>query len=77
MENENDFYEERLKICRECGLGKETARGLVCDPSKYIDVNDKTTIYRTAGINRRRGCGCAIQISKAKNPNAKCIVGKW
>ena len=38
MFNANEgLYEERMKICKECPLYKETPVGPICNPKLYIN----------------------------------------
>lgn len=76
MFDDNELYEERMAICRECGLFKETFNGPICNPKKYIDLTDKTTIYDTFGLNRKSGCSCRLE-KRTRIPHAHCIAGKW
>lgn len=74
--NNQDLYEERIKICKECGLYKETMMGPICNPKLYISVEDKTTISNTPKVGFKRGCSCRLS-SKCRVKFAKCIVEKW
>lgn len=56
-----DLREKRERICMECGLYKETSFGPVCNPNKYINTEDKTTISDTPRIGYRRGCSCRLR----------------
>lgn len=70
------LYEERMKVCKECPLYKETPMGPICNPRLYISESDKITISDRPKIGYKRGCGCALN-RKTKLPSAKCIVMKW
>lgn len=74
MVNE-ELYNERLEICKNCPLGLETARGLICNPKLYINKEDKTSISKIPKMGYVRGCACLMS-TKAKQEYAKCIVGK-
>ena len=74
--NTDGLYEERMKICKECGLYKETMMGPVCNAKLYISTEDKTTISNIPKIGFKKGCGCMLD-RKAKLKFAKCIVEKW
>lgn len=74
--NNQDLYEERMKICKECGLYKETMMGPICNPKLYISIEDKTTISNTPKVGFKRGCSCRLS-SKCRVKFAKCIVEKW
>lgn len=71
-----ELSEERLKICKQCGMYKETYRGPVCDSHKFISEEDKTSISEVWKPGYRRGCDCRLDV-KATRPSARCIVGKW
>lgn len=74
-EDEN-FIEKRLKICKACPLFKKGAVGGICNPNLYINETDKQTVSDRPKLGYKRGCGCLLS-RKCKVPNAKCIVGKW
>jgi len=69
-------YEERISICKACGLCKKTWDGSIrCDSTKYISPDGESVSYLPKkGWNR--GCGCNQTIA-ARNPNKHCIAGKW
>lgn len=47
MFNANEgLYEERMKICKECPLYKETPVGPICNPKLYINKEGKTSAYK-------------------------------
>lgn len=70
-----DLRELREHICMECGLYKETYLGPICNPNKYINTEDKTTISDVPRIGYKRGCSCRLN-AKWVSPNSRCIVGK-
>lgn len=76
MVNENDFYEERLKICKECPLFKDTPQGPKCNPKLYISLDDKQTTSTYPKLGFKQGCNCLLH-RKLANINSKCIAGKW
>lgn len=76
MFDDNELYEERIAICKECGLYLERPGGPICNSKLYIDVTDKTTIYNSPGLGRKRGCSCQLN-RKCRIPHAHCIVEKW
>lgn len=71
-----DLHEERMKICKECGLYKETMMGPICNPKLYISIEDKTTISDRPKVGFKRGCSCVLN-KKTRAKFAKCIVEKW
>lgn len=76
FDRRNDLREQRENICKSCGLYKESHFGPICNPNKYINVDDKTTISDIPRVGYKRGCSCRLQ-AKWLSPNSKCIVGKW
>lgn len=78
MENENDFYEERLKKCKACPLYKTTndQRKAICNPKLYLNLDDKKTTSNYPKIGFRAGCGCVLS-KRLANPNSKCVCGVW
>lgn len=76
LDNHQDLYEERMKICKECGLYKETMMGPVCNPRLYISIEDKTTISEIPKLGFKRGCGCRLNAA-CRAKFKKCIVEKW
>lgn len=69
-------YEERLAICKECPLAKETWDGMIrCDSSRYMSPDGTRTSYlpKSGWI---KGCGCYVTI-KARDLSKHCIAGKW
>ena len=70
-----DFIEKRLEICKNCPIMRMTEFGMKCDDRKWISPDGKQGSFFKK-IGWIRGCGCYIN-SKARNPNNKCICGKW
>lgn len=76
MFNANEeLYEERMKVCKECPLYKETPIGPICNPKLYINITDKTSVIDRSKIGYKSGCGCRLN-AKTRLPHGKCIVGK-
>lgn len=71
-----ELFEQRMKICKECLLYKETAMGPICNPKLYINEADKESVSDRPKIGYKRGCSCRLG-SKTRLPHAKCIVLKW
>lgn len=71
-----DIAEERLEICKKCGLYKEGTLGPICNSRLYISETDKESVSDRPRVGYKRGCGCALA-RKTRLPNAKCIVFKW
>lgn len=76
MINDNDLFNERMSICKECPLYLQTPMGSKCNPRLYISVKDKTTLSDRPRLGFRNGCNCLLD-RKLHLPNAKCVVGKW
>lgn len=69
------MLEERLNICKQCPLWKETINGPICNPNKWINPEDgKTSYFPKDGYIK--GCACLLK-HKAADPKSKCIIGKW
>lgn len=76
MENVNELYEKRMKICKECPLYLESPMGPRCNSKLYLNEIDKVTVSRVPKIGYRRGCNCLLQ-RRNLLPNARCVVNKW
>ena len=70
---ENELYESRIKICRECPLFSHNALGDVCDAKKCWDGNK---VVKYPGPDVVCGCGCRLD-AKARVRGAKCVLNKW
>lgn len=71
---ENDLYNERIKICKKCPLYSERLGG-VCDSKKCWDETKKQIVfYPGKGITC--GCGCRLQ-AKTRLISSKCVLNKW
>lgn len=72
---ENDLYESRIRICKQCPLYTETSLGPVCDSKKCFNKEtNKTQSYPSDGFI----CGCACRLNaKTRLKNAKCVLNKW
>ena len=62
FKSQQDLYEERIKICKECPLFTESKIGYICDINKIH--------------NNIRGCGCRLS-AKARLKNSECVLKKW
>lgn len=68
--------EQRLEICKQCKLvHMDPVYGPTCDSSKYMNP-DTGEISRFPRLGWIRGCNCRLAW-KTKNPNARCVAGKW
>ena len=66
--------EERLEICRNCPLYKESIDGPICNPRKWINPETgRTSYYPKEGY--KRGCACLLD-KKVHNPNNHCVANK-
>ena len=70
---ENELYESRIKICRECPLFSHSTLGDVCDAKKCWDGNK---VVKYPGPDVVCGCGCRLD-AKARVRGAKCVLNKW
>ena len=70
-----DISEQRMKICRECPLYKQTAMGPVCNSKLWLDtITGEVSEIKRPGF--KSGCGCRLQ-AKTRLSYAHCPVGKW
>ena len=69
-----DLYEERMAICKECPLYSLELGGL-CNPRLYLNpkTGDVSTHYKDGYKN---GCGCRLK-AKTRVPSAHCPNNKW
>ena len=70
---ENELYESRIKICRECPLFSHNTLEDVCDAKKCWDGNK---VVKYSGPDIICGCGCRLD-AKARVRGAKCVLNKW
>lgn len=72
---ENDLYESRIRICRQCPLYTDTVAGPICDSKKcYNSETNTVQSYPANGYT----CGCACRLNaKTRLKNAKCVLNKW
>lgn len=73
---ENDLYNKRMPICRQCPLyTKDNILGALCDNKKGYNP-------QTGEINNLpepgfvRGCGCRLE-AKNRVKKSKCVLNKW
>lgn len=73
---EEDLYNNRIKICRNCKLlRQDSIFGEVCNPSIYLNpITNETSYFKKEGFYN--GCGCILR-SKTRVKEAHCPVGKW
>lgn len=73
---EEDLFDERIKICKQCKLLKQdNIFGEVCNSRLYLNPNtDETSKIPKEGFFR--GCGCVLK-AKTRVKYAKCPAGKW
>lgn len=76
MENVDDLYENRMKICKECPLYLDSPMGARCNSRLYLSEADKKTVSDRPKLGFRAGCGCLLE-RRTKLPHAKCVIGKW
>lgn len=71
----DDLYEKRIAICKECPLGEEIYPGrIVCNSRLWINENGE--VSNTAKAGYVRGCNCEMS-RKARITSSRCIVNKW
>ena len=51
FDRRNDLREQRENICKSCGLYKESHLGPICNPNKYINVDDNKLEEIITSIN--------------------------
>lgn len=76
MENVDDLYENRMKICKECPLYLDSPMGARCNSRLYLSEADKKTVSDRPKLGFRAGCGCLLE-RRTKLLHAKCVIGKW
>lgn len=75
MNNEEDLFKKRMKICTECALYKRTDIGPVCNAALYLNVETNIAqLKRQEGLVK--GCGCRLN-AKTRLVDAKCPANKW
>ena len=70
-----DLKYERIKVCLQCPLYKDSLVGPICNSAIYWnpDTNDISPSEKEGYVN---GCGCRLA-AKTTLPNAKCPANKW
>lgn len=69
------MLEDRLKICEQCPLWKDTLNGPICNPNKWINPKDgKSSFFPKDGYVK--GCACLLK-HKAAKKESHCIANKW
>ena len=74
LKKNETLSESRLAICAVCPIGKQTAMGIMCDSTKWINKDGKVSQEEMPGYIR--GCGCRMS-AKSTLEHAKCTIGKW
>jgi len=75
LDNEEKLFNERMSICKQCPLYKETKFGPICNPDLYINP----TTQETSNLPIHgwvKGCSCRLN-AKTRSPKSKCIINKW
>lgn len=75
LNKQQDLYEQRMKICKECPLITKTTVGPICDTRKCIDGNE-TYNRKNKSPNAICGCGCRLN-AKLRLEDEKCVLNKW
>ena len=71
---EDDLSKNRMNICKECPLYKQTPLGPICNPNLYI--NEDGVVLDRPKIGFRKGCACRLN-AKTRVAHSHCIVNKW
>ena len=75
LNKEDELYQSRIKICRDCKLIKEDrVFGEICNPSLYMNAAGE--ISSTPKIGYIHGCGCMLG-SKCRVKESHCPLSKW
>lgn len=75
LNRQGSLAENRMKICKQCPLYKETSLGPICNNRLYINIEDKVSVSIYPKVGYKRGCACRLS-AKTRAPKAKCIVNK-
>lgn len=76
LNQNDDLYQERIKVCKECKLIKtDKIFGEVCNPSLYINP-ETNEASKTPKLGFLNGCGCILR-SKCRVVEAKCPLNRW
>lgn len=77
MKREQELYESRIKICKQCPLYlvQNKTIGAVCNSKLYLnpDTNETSKKYKPGF---KSGCGC-ILASKTRVKGERCPLDKW
>lgn len=67
--------EQRMQICKECLLYKESVVGPICNSKIWVDfkTGDISTLQIDGYVN---GCGCRLK-AKTTLSHAHCPAKKW
>lgn len=70
-----DLYSNRIKICKQCPLYKNTFIGEICNSKLWYNP-----ITKDVSLNKKdgyvNGCGCRLR-AKTTLINSKCPINKW
>lgn len=76
MNNESDFAEKRMTICKKCPLYKENAFGWA-ECNSHLAINPNTNeISSKPKKGFIFGCGCRLS-NRTSNPFNHCPANKW
>lgn len=74
MDKEQELYNYRMKICKECPLWKiDKLFGAICNSKLYIHKNGNVSTTPKAGYIK--GCNCVLA-SKTRLDYKHCIIDK-
>lgn len=76
LSKEEELKEERMAICRKCGLFLDSAPiGPICNNKRFIDPITGNT-SNSMKVGYIKGCGCRLN-AKTRLKDNSCIIGLW
>ena len=70
----SELSAQRLEICRQCPLYKETSNGPICNPKLFLSKDGKVSYLPKEGYVK--GCSCRL-LKKTRNASLHCPAEKW
>lgn len=74
LNKNDDLFEKRMEICKNCPLYKASSIGPLCNPRLYI--NESGDVSDRPKIGYQKGCGCRLK-AKTRLESAHCVINKW
>ena len=76
MKNEEDLFQSRITICRQCKLHKEDPIfGEMCNSKAYLNpMTDELSNIPKIGFYS--GCGCVL-VAKCRVREEHCPITRW